>query len=474
MKLLITGGAGFIGSNLVRMALSAGHQVLNVDALTYAGNLASLSDIESSPNYQFARVDITDAAAVDATITDYQPDAIMHLAAESHVDRSIDSPGNFIQTNVIGTFNLLQSSLKHYRSLEGDAKDCFRFLHVSTDEVYGSLGETGLFSETTPYDPHSPYSASKASSDHLARAWQDTYGLPVLVTNCSNNYGPYQFPEKLIPVVILKCLRGEPIPVYGKGENIRDWLYVEDHCRALLTVIEKGTPGETYNIGGNNEQRNIDLVHLLCNLMDELCPRVKSSESQETNLNVPSPPDTGERARVRGQKDKPKLSTSELHPPSGRVEQSEGRAIHSIPSPPETELVGENNHVPSPLKTSESVRVTDISNSNTSKVPSPPGTGERARVRGQEIKTPLSTSGGEGQGEGANSHASLITFVTDRPGHDLRYAIDASKIHRELGWEPQEDFESGFRKTVQWYLDNQTWWQDILSGDYQLDRLGTA
>ncbi|MEP0431764.1 dTDP-glucose 4,6-dehydratase, partial [Rhodopirellula bahusiensis] len=373
-------GAGFIGSNLVRMALATGHQVLNVDALTYAGNLASLSDIESNPNYQFAHVDINDAAAIDATIADYQPDAVMHLAAESHADRSIDGPGQFIQTNVIGTFNLLQSSLKHYRSLEGDAKERFRFLHVSTDEVYGSLGETGLFTETTPYDPHSPYSASKASSDHLARAWQDTYGLPVMVTNCSNNYGPYQFPEKLIPVVILKCLRGEPIPVYGKGENIRDWLYVEDHCRALLTVIEKGVPGETYNIGGNNEQRNIDLVHLICNLMDELCPRVASRESRETSQ----------------------------------------------------------------------------------KVPSPPGTGERARVRGQKDSTPLSTSGGAGQGEGDNGHAQLITFVTDRPGHDLRYAIDASKIKRELGWEPKENFESGLRKTVRWYLDEQVWWRKLL------------
>ncbi|WP_047816325.1 dTDP-glucose 4,6-dehydratase [Rhodopirellula islandica] len=346
------------------MALAGGHQVLNVDALTYAGNLASLSEIESNPNYQFTQVDITDAAAVDAAITDYQPDAIMHLAAESHVDRSIDGPGQFIQTNVIGTFNLLQSSLKHYRSLEGDAKDRFRFLHVSTDEVYGSLGKTGLFTETTPYDPHSPYSASKASSDHLARAWQDTYGLPVLVTNCSNNYGPYQFPEKLIPVVILKCLRGEPIPVYGKGENIRDWLYVEDHCRALLTVIEKGTPGETYNIGGNNEQRNIDLVHLICNLMDELCPRAKSSESRAT---------------------------------SNEKEQ----------------------HTDSPLATSNS------------QLPS--------------------------------RHSQLITFVTDRPGHDLRYAIDASKVKQELGWEPQENLVSGFRKTVQWYLDNQTWWTKLLA-----------
>jgi dTDP-glucose 4,6-dehydratase len=448
-RLLITGGAGFIGSNLVRMALSSGHQVLNIDALTYAGNLASLSDIESNPNYQFARVDITDAAAVDAAITGYQPDAIMHLAAESHVDRSIDGPGQFIQTNVIGTFNLLQSSLKHYLSLTPEQAARFRFLHVSTDEVYGSLGDEGLFTETTPYDPHSPYSASKASSDHLARAWQDTYGLPVLVTNCSNNYGPYQFPEKLIPVVILKCLRGEPIPVYGKGENIRDWLYVEDHCRALLTVIEKGTPGETYNIGGNNEQRNIDLVHLICNLMDELAPRGESNELRAKSHIVPSPPLTGERVRVRGQSNEPQTSTSKLHPPSGRVEQSEGRAAP--------------------------------------KVPSPPTTGERARVRGQEISNPLSTSAGKkgkddqpspspwvGRAKRGEGHASLITFVTDRPGHDLRYAIDASKIQRELGWEPQEDFESGFRKTVQWYLDNETWWQNILTGDYQLSRLGTV
>ncbi|GAB5517438.1 dTDP-glucose 4,6-dehydratase [Rhodopirellula baltica] len=380
MRILITGGAGFIGSNLVRLALAEGHHVLNVDALTYAGNLASLTDVASDPRYQFAQVDITDATAVGEAVSGFQPDAVMHLAAESHVDRSIDGPGQFIQTNVIGTFHLLQASLEYHRSLPAERAARFRFLHVSTDEVYGSLGETGLFTETTPYDPHSPYSASKASSDHLARAWQDTYGLPVLVTNCSNNYGPYQFPEKLIPVVILKCLRGEPIPVYGKGENIRDWLYVEDHCRALLSVVQRGTPGETYNIGGNNEQRNIDLVHLICDLMDELRPH------------------------------------SELHPPSGRVEQSEGRAPqHNSPRP---------------------------------------------------------VSGRGAGGEGPTAHSSLITFVTDRPGHDLRYAIDASKIKRELGWEPQENFESGFCKTVQWYLDNEAWWQAILSGDYQLDRLG--
>lgn len=365
MKLLITGGAGFIGSNLVRMALRDGHQVLNLDALTYAGNLNSLADIEDNSNYQFAQVDITDAEAVETTLRGYQPDAVMHLAAESHVDRSIDGPGQFIQTNVIGTFNLLQSARRHYESLPAESASKFRFLHVSTDEVYGSLGETGSFSETTPYDPHSPYSASKASSDHLARAWADTYGLPVLVTNCSNNYGPYQFPEKLIPVVILKCLRNEPIPVYGKGENIRDWLYVDDHCRALLRVVESGTPGQTYNIGGNNERTNLELVHQLCEILDELRPmgsggqRDSSSETNATNL---SP-----------------------------------RPTH---------------------------------------------------------------------------YSQLITFVTDRPGHDLRYAIDATKIARDLDWKPAEDFQSGFRKTVQWYLDNESWWQTILSGDYQLNRLG--
>jgi dTDP-glucose 4,6-dehydratase len=352
MRLLITGGAGFIGSNLVRRMVSQGHEVLNLDKLTYAGNLNSLTDIERRSNYRFAQVDIVDAAAVGQAINDFRPDGIMHLAAESHVDRSIDGPGQFIQTNVVGTFNLLQAALHYWRSLEETAQSQFRFLHVSTDEVYGSLGETGLFTETTPYDPHSPYSASKASSDHLARAWRDTYGLPVLVTNCSNNYGPFQFPEKLIPVVILKCLRGEPIPVYGKGENIRDWLYVEDHCEALDLVLRQGQPGETYNIGGNNQLRNIDLVHSLCTLMDELRP---------------------------------------------------GAASSSLP----------------------------------------PST-------------------------------SLITFVTDRPGHDLRYAIDASKIKGELGWTPKQDHQSGFRKTVQWYLDNQVWWEQIMSGEYKLVRQGLA
>lgn len=349
MKILITGGAGFIGSNLVRHIIeTTEHSVLNVDALTYAGNLHSLSDIEDHSRYAFAEVDICDAALVEQTIQAFQPDWIMHLAAESHVDRSIDGPGAFIQTNVIGTFNLLQSARSHYEALEGDSKPKFRFLHVSTDEVYGSLGETGLFTETTAYDPHSPYSASKASSDHLARAWADTYQLPVLITNCSNNYGPFQFPEKLIPVVILKALRGEDIPVYGEGINIRDWLYVEDHADALYTVIFKGKPGETYNIGGYNERKNIDIVELLCELLDELKPR-----------------------------------------------------------------------------------------------------------------------------EDSKSYREQITFVTDRPGHDLRYAIDASKIKAELGWTPKQDHTSGFRKTVEWYLDNTAWTQQILDGSYQLERLGS-
>jgi dTDP-glucose 4,6-dehydratase len=348
MRILLTGGAGFIGSNLVRLLVGRGHEVLNLDKLTYAGNLASLRDIEDRPNYRFLHADICDPAAVQAAFADFRPDAVMHLAAESHVDRSIDGPGAFIQTNILGTYTLLQAA-RDYLSAFNFPLSTFRFLHVSTDEVYGSLapGDSG-FTETTPYSPHSPYSASKASSDHLARAWHDTYGLPVLVTNCSNNYGPFQFPEKLIPVVVLKALRGEPIPVYGKGENIRDWLYVEDHAEALLTVLENGKPGDTYNIGGNNELRNIDLVHLLCGLLDEFRPR-----------------------------------------PDGK------------------------------------------------------------------------------------SYAGQITFVTDRPGHDLRYAIDATKIHKDLGWTPRQDHESGFRKTVQWYLENESWWQEILSGEYRLERQGT-
>lgn len=347
MRILVTGGAGFIGSNLVRLLIQHGHTVLNVDKLTYAGNIHSLDDLEGKPEYRFLRADICDAEGMEAAFDEFKPQWVMHLAAESHVDRSIDGPGEFIRTNVMGTFNMLQAARAFFEKLSGEEKSVFRFHHISTDEVYGSLGETGMFEETTSYDPHSPYSASKASSDHLVRAWHDTYGLPTLVTNCSNNYGPYQFPEKLIPVVILKALHEEPIPVYGKGENIRDWLYVVDHCEALEAVVSKGQPGETYNIGGNNEKRNIDLVLLICEILDELRPR---------------------------------------------------------------------------------------------------------------------SSGGR--------YADLITYVKDRPGHDLRYAIDAEKIKRELGWTPKQDNTSGFRKTVQWYLDNTEWWQNILNGSYSLERLG--
>jgi dTDP-glucose 4,6-dehydratase len=347
MRILVTGGAGFIGSNLVRQLVEQGHETLNVDKLTYAGNLNSLADIAGKSNYRFAQIDINDAPSLRRVLLDFQPQGVMHLAAESHVDRSIDGPRAFIETNIVGTLNMLQASLEHWQKLDGDAKRDFRFLHVSTDEVYGSLGSEGLFTETTAYDPHSPYSASKASSDHLARAWFHTYGLPVLVTNCSNNYGPFQFPEKLIPVVILRALRGESLPVYGKGENIRDWLYVLDHCDALSTVLLQGAPGQTYNIGGNNELRNIDLVHELCAILDDLRPR----------------------------------------------------------------------------------------------------------------------SDGIG-------YAKQITFVTDRPGHDLRYAIDASKIKSELGWSPKQNRLSGFRETVEWYLKNQSWWDNILSGDYKLMRQG--
>ena len=394
MKILVTGGSGFIGSNLVRLLVEEkGESVINLDKLTYAGNSESLVDLEGNSNYTFEQVDLCDAAALSAVFAKHQPDAVMHLAAESHVDRSIDGPGEFIQTNIVGTYNLLQASLEYWKSLP-EAEDVrvesssaellerktsnsnnmkksnFRFLHVSTDEVYGSLApDAPGFSETHAYDPHSPYSASKAASDHLARAWADTYGLPVLVTNCSNNYGPYQFPEKLIPVVILKCLRGEPIPVYGKGENIRDWLYVTDHAEALYAVLSKGRVGETYNIGGNNEQTNLDLIKQICKIVEEFESQVPSSSDKQN---------------------------SQLEQPLGG------------------------------------------SNSN------------------------------------SVSYESLITFVTDRPGHDMRYAIDPTKIRDELGWEPKEDFKSGFRKTVKWYLDNREWTDRILSGDYQLDRLGKA
>jgi dTDP-glucose 4,6-dehydratase len=348
-RILVTGGCGFIGSNLVRhLLLSTKHEVLNLDALTYAGCPASLADLAGHPRYRFSRTDICDAAALERHFADFAPDWVLHLAAESHVDRSIDGPGAFVRTNVLGTFTLLQAARAHFERLAGASRERFRFLHVSTDEVFGSLApDAPRFAETTPYSPHSPYSASKAASDHFARAWADTYGLPVIVTNCSNNYGPYQFPEKLIPVVILKALRGDPIPVYGRGENIRDWLYVNDHVEALLAAVAAGRPGETYAIGGDNERRNIDLVRLLCTLLDELRPR------------------------------------------------ADGRP-----------------------------------------------------------------------------YAEQITFVADRPGHDLRYAIDASKIRRELGWRPRQDPVSGFRLTVAWYLENETWWRPLLNAPDRLQRLG--
>lgn len=353
MRIIVTGGAGFIGSAVVRHLIkNTPHEVANLDKLTYAGNLESLTLVADSPRYRFYQVDICDASALDAIFAQFQPTAVMHLAAESHVDRSIDGPADFIQTNIVGTYTLLEAARRYWNGLAPEAKAAFRFHHISTDEVYGDLeGTDELFTETTPYAPSSPYSASKASSDHLVRAWQRTYGLPVLVTNCSNNYGPYHFPEKLIPHMILNALAGKPLPVYGNGSQIRDWLYVEDHARALVEVVTCGQVGETYNIGGHNEKRNLEVVQILCDLLEELAP------------NKPA---------------------------------------------------------------------------------------------------------------GVERYRDLITFVKDRPGHDLRYAIDASKIQRELGWVPQETFESGIRKTVQWYLDNREWWQRVLSGDYRLGRLGDS
>lgn len=355
MKILVTGGAGFIGSAVVRHIInSTNDSVINLDKLTYAGNLESLVSVEKDPRYQFIQADICDRAALDKIFSEHQPDAIMHLAAESHVDRSIDGPSDFIQTNIVGTYTLLEASRQYWMSLNSEKKQAFRFHHISTDEVYGDLeGPEDLFTETTPYAPSSPYSASKASSDHLVRAWKRTYGLPTIITNCSNNYGPYHFPEKLIPLVILNALEGKSLPIYGKGNQIRDWLFVEDHARALYKVVTEGAVGETYNIGGHNEKQNIEVVNTICILLDQLKPASQ-------------------------------------------------------------------------------------------------------------------------QGLAISSYKELITFVQDRPGHDLRYAIDATKIKDTLGWTPEESFETGISKTVEWYLNNLEWCRHVQDGSYRRERLGVT
>ncbi len=350
MRILLTGGAGFIGSALVRQLIhDTTHEVLNFDKLTYAGTLTTVEEVSKSNRYRFVQGDVCDGAAVRAAIEEFRPEIITHLAAESHVDRSIDGPDAFIQTNIVGTFTMLTEARRYWQTLEGAAKDAFRFHHISTDEVFGSLGETGFFTEETSYDPRSPYSASKASSDHLVSAWGHTYGLPVLITNCSNNYGPYHFPEKLIPLMIVKALAGETLPVYGKGDQVRDWLFVEDHARALQTVFEKGQVGRTYNIGGNNEKQNLEVVQTVCAILDQ----------------------------------------------------------------------------------------------------------ERPRADGQ-------------------SYTTQIGYVADRPGHDKRYAIDASRIRDELGWEPRETFETGIAKTVKWYLGNEGWWRQIVEERGAAQRRGLA
>lgn len=353
MKIIVTGGAGFIGSAVVRHIINdTPDEVVVVDSLTYAGNLESLTEVAGSPRFKFEQVSICDRAELDRIFNEQQPDAVMHLAAESHVDRSIDGPAEFIETNIIGTYTMLEAARSYWNQLDEKGKQNFRFHHISTDEVYGDLhGTDDLFTETTPYAPSSPYSASKASSDHLVRAWLRTYGLPTIVTNCSNNYGPYHFPEKLIPLIILNALDGKPLPVYGDGGQIRDWLYVEDHARALYKVVTEGSVGETYNIGGHNERKNIDVVKTICHLLEELVPVKPAGVAQYTDL---------------------------------------------------------------------------------------------------------------------------ITYVTDRPGHDMRYAIDADKIYKELGWKPQETFESGIRKTVEWYLANEVWWSRVKDGSYAGERLGLS
>ena len=347
----VTGGCGFIGANFIQYLLNKTKpkSVINLDKLTYSGNQKNLADFEQDPRYIFVHGDICDAELVSKLLTEYQPNYIVNFAAESHVDRSIDGPAEFIQTNIVGTSVLLQEALKYYSTLEGGGSERFRFYHVSTDEVFGSLSESGFFTEETPYDPSSPYSASKASSDHLIRAWHRTFDLPVLISNCSNNYGPYQFPEKLIPLMILNCLEEKPLPVYGKGENIRDWLYVEDHCDAIYTILQKGTIGETYNVGGNNEIKNIQIVEEICDVLND------------------------------------------IHPAGS------GKSYHE-----------------------------------------------------------------------------LITFVKDRPGHDFRYAIDASKLKKEIGWEPKESFNTGIQKTIEWYLKNEEWWRIIQENTYKQERLGIS
>ncbi|WBE25083.1 dTDP-glucose 4,6-dehydratase [Denitrificimonas caeni] len=396
MKILVTGGAGFIGSAVIRHIIdNTQDSVVNLDKLTYAGNLESLTEVSDNERYAFEQVDICNRAELDRVFKEHQPDAIMHLAAESHVDRSIDGPAEFIETNIVGTYTLLEAARAYWDELNSERKQAFRFHHISTDEVYGDLPHPNdedsnaidgqdlpLFTETTAYAPSSPYSASKASSDHLVRAWLRTYGFPTLITNCSNNYGPFHFPEKLIPLVILNALEGKPLPIYGKGDQIRDWLYVEDHARALYKVVTEGKIGETYNIGGHSEKQNIEVVETICAILDELRPR----------------------------------------------ETATSQAPHS-----DDEVIASNNEV--------------IENV-------PPVIASAAKQ---------ST---------ASSYKSLITYVTDRPGHDRRYAIDASKIANELNWHPEETFESGIRKTVQWYLDNQQWCKNVQDGSYQRERLG--